>query len=114
MVLFCRLNELVCIKHLVPGIHSTCITQPVLVVIIIIVITGTTLSKRRRKKAQGKWAPFWSGLFYLRDRDDNWLPLERSSIRGQFQVFQEQLVAGDHMIPKHLGHEALFVPVFNL
>lgn len=57
---------------------------------------------------------FLSGLSYLRGREDNRLPLERSDIWDQFQVFQEQLVAGDHMIPKDLGHQAMSVPVLNL
>lgn len=46
----------------------------------------------------------------LRDGDDNRLSLEGSDIWGQFQVFQKQLVAGDHVVTKNLGHEALLVP----
>lgn len=108
MGLFCGLNELVHIKYLESYLaersHSTRVSG-------CYYFTGVTLGKR---KARGKWAPSWSGLSYLRDGNDKWLSLQRSSIWGQFQVFQKQSVAGDHVIPENLGHHALFVPVLNL
>lgn len=69
--------------------------------------------ERERAKEMGH-SKRGNGLSYLRDGDGKWLPLEGSSIWGRFQVFQKQLVAGDHMIPKNLGHQALLVPVLNL
>lgn len=61
-----------------------------------------------------KIAPSPSGCSYLRDRDGDRLALEGHSTCGHFEVFQQQLLAGDHVIPKNLGHEALLVPVFDL
>lgn len=51
---------------------------------------------------------------YLRDGDNNWLSLEGSDIWSLFQALQRQLVAGNHVVTKNLGHQALLVPIFNL
>ena len=40
--------------------------------------------------------------------------MEGHGTRGHFEVFQQQLLAGNHVIPENLGHEALRIPVFNL